>query len=186
MNPGTEDVGNDGRRSPCPEEKAMSNGEPAIVRRVQAILERHGVLERIDEIQYATKFAATAEGAQAFILVFRTGTILVQGRHSFLRTWLSKVKASIEDQTTAPDLVLPSAEPSSRREKFPGTTPRDGLHPLPGRTSLFIDLPDATTAHVVGGQKSAEAAPCVDADDVPEVQDCPFELRGVADDGGLP
>ena len=74
----------------------MTNGNPRITNLVQAAVENNVLLEKQEEIQYATRFTATFGSLRAYILVFNTGKIVVQGRLSHMEAWLGKVKRSIE------------------------------------------------------------------------------------------
>ena len=85
----------------------MTNGNPRITHLVQNALESNGVLDDTNEIQYATKFTASFGSFRAYILVFNTGVIAVQGRPSPLEGWLRKVKRSIETGRPIPAFEHP-------------------------------------------------------------------------------
>jgi hypothetical protein len=94
----------------------MSNGDEQICNGVRAMLEREGVFEREDDIDYATKFSLKSGANRAIILVYNTGKMHVQGADSPLKTWAGNVKESIEQGTAAPGVLLPA-----EIEKFPQT-----------------------------------------------------------------
>lgn len=94
----------------------MPNGDEQICNSVRAMLEREGVYEREDEIDYATKFSLKSGANRAIILVYNTGKMHVQGADSPLKTWAGNIKESIEQGTAAPGVLLPA-----EIEKFPQT-----------------------------------------------------------------
>ena len=94
----------------------MPNGDEQICNSVRAMLEREGVYEREDDIDYATKFSLKSGANRAIILVYNTGKMHVQGADSPLKTWAGNVKESIEQGTAAPGVLLPA-----EIEKFPQT-----------------------------------------------------------------
>ena len=85
----------------------MTNGNPRITHLVQNALENNVLLDKQEEIQYATKFTGSFGSFQAYILVFNTGVIAVQGRPSPLEGWLRKVKRSIETGRPIPAFAPP-------------------------------------------------------------------------------
>jgi len=80
----------------------MTNGYLRFAQEIRDILEANGVFVQAEDVQHATKFSACFGFARAFILVFNTGTILVQGSASPLKTWLQEVKRHLEASTTVP------------------------------------------------------------------------------------
>jgi len=88
----------------------MPRSEPAICRVIHTILEEKGVLDRLDEIQYATKFTVWHECQQAVLLVYDTGTIVVQGRPSGLHRWLQQLKIAVTGNRLVPPLPLAEGE----------------------------------------------------------------------------
>lgn len=99
----------------------MANGHPVYCRQVREALEGNDVFERIDEIQHATRMTAVCEVGRATVLVFKTGTILVQGRPSRLETWLREVRESILTGCSIPRFVkdeseMPQEIQSTRRD----------------------------------------------------------------------
>lgn len=74
---------------------------------VQRTLESNDVLSDVDDVQHAVRLRATHQHLRATVLVFHTGTILVQGRFSALEQWLCMVKASIESGRAIPAFVPP-------------------------------------------------------------------------------
>ena len=73
----------------------MANGHPAIALQVLSALEVSGVFEIAKEIQHATHFTARYGFTYAYILVFDTGSVVVQGPASELKAWLEEVKECI-------------------------------------------------------------------------------------------
>ena len=147
----------------------MTTGNQQKIDIVRRALASNGVLGEIDEVQYAQRFRAVFKHQRVTVLVFTTGTIVVQGRESTLIRWLERAKQSIEAGQP-----IPSFAP----------TDDEDLRGSSGSSSL-IDLPHLTTVDLIGGEESTKATSGVDAHDMPEVQDCPFDLHDVADDGGL-
>ena len=147
----------------------MTTGKQQKIDIVRRALTINGVLGEIDEVQYAQRFRAVFKHQRVTVLVFTTGTIVVQGRESTLKRWMERAKQSIEAGQPIPSFV------SADDEDLKGSS---------GSASL-IDLPHLTTVDLVGGEEATEATAGVDAHEMPEVQDCPFDLHGVADDGSL-
>ena len=85
----------------------MTNGHPVITRKVQEVLESNGVLANTKEIQHATQLTACYGFSRAFILVFNTGAIVVQGQPSTLQAWLLEVKHHLETNTEVPRFPRP-------------------------------------------------------------------------------
>ncbi len=77
---------------------------------VRRTLESNGVLGEIDEVQYAQRFRATFEHQRVTVLVYTTGTIVVQGNRSPLERWLKRAKQSIEAGQPIPDFMPPDHE----------------------------------------------------------------------------
>lgn len=73
----------------------MAKGHPAIALQVLAALEASDVFEKAKEIQHATHFTARYGFTSAYILVFNTGSVVVQGPASELRAWLEEIKECI-------------------------------------------------------------------------------------------
>ena len=94
----------------------MANGDEKICNSVREYLQREGVYEREDEIDYATKFSLKSGANRTLILVYNSAKIHVQGADSPLKTWAEGVKESIEKGTAAPGVLLPA-----EIEKFPQT-----------------------------------------------------------------
>lgn len=88
----------------------MTNGHPAITQQVRTALEVSGVFEKTDEIQCATRMTARFGFFSSTILVFNTGTIVVQGRPSPLHAWLQGVKHCIERSQVVPPFLWPIPE----------------------------------------------------------------------------
>ncbi len=147
----------------------MTTGNQQKIDIVRRALVSNGVLREIDEVQYAQRIRAVFKHQRVTVLVFTTGTIVVQGRESTLKRWLERAKQSIEAGQPIPDF-LPADD--------------EDLESSSGSASL-IDLPHLTTVDLVGSEEASEATSGVDAHEMAEVQDCPFDLNGVADDGGL-
>jgi hypothetical protein len=85
----------------------MSNGDPRITTLVQNVLETNDLLDDQEEIQHGTKFTARFGPVRAHILVYNTGSIVVQGRWSPLATWLQQVKAGINANRQIPAFEPP-------------------------------------------------------------------------------
>jgi len=77
---------------------------------VRRALESNGVLGEIDKVQYAQRFRATFEHQRVTVLVYKTGTIVVQGNGSSLKRWLTRTKQSIEAGQPIPDFMPPDHE----------------------------------------------------------------------------
>ena len=74
---------------------------------VRRTLESNGVLGEIDEVQYAQRFRATFGHQRVTVLVYTTGTIVVQGNGSSLKRWLTTAKQSIEAGQPIPAFMPP-------------------------------------------------------------------------------
>jgi len=74
----------------------MANGHPVITQQVLSALEGNGLFEASRDIQHATQMKVRYGLTYAFILVFDTGAIVVQGSPSALTKWLRKVKDCIK------------------------------------------------------------------------------------------
>jgi len=88
----------------------MPRSKPAICRVIHTILEEKGVLDRVDEIQHARKFTVWHECQQAVLVVYDTGTIVVQGRVSGLHRWLQQLKVAVTSNRPVPPLPLGEEE----------------------------------------------------------------------------
>lgn len=94
----------------------MANGDEKICATVRELLQREGVYEREEEIDYATKFHLRSGANRALLLVYNSGKMHVQGADSPLKVWAFGVKESVEHGTAAPGILLPA-----EIEKFPTT-----------------------------------------------------------------
>ena len=148
----------------------MTTGNQQKIDIVRRALRSNGVLGEIDEVQYAQRFRAVFKHQRVTVLVFTTGTVVVQGKESTLKRWLERAMQSIKAGQPIPAFA-PAGD-----EDLEGS----------GGSASLIDLPHLTAVNLVGGEETTEATAGVDAHDMPEVQDCPFDLHGVADDGSLP
>ena len=88
----------------------MANGHPVIALKVLAALEASGVFERAKEIQHATQMTARYGITSAFILVFDTGAVVVQGQPSALKTWLQQIKECIRTGKEIPTFSWPRSD----------------------------------------------------------------------------
>lgn len=94
----------------------MANGHPVIALQVLSALEQNGVFERSREIQHATQMTARCGLTFAFILVFDSGAVVVQGPPSALKAWLQEVRNCIQSGKNIPKFSWPESEtpPESR------------------------------------------------------------------------
>ena len=88
----------------------MTTGNQQKIDIVRRALASNGVLGEIDEVQYAQRFRAVFKHQRVTVLVFTTGTIVVQGNRSPLERWLKRAKQSIEAGQPIPGFMPPDHE----------------------------------------------------------------------------
>lgn len=94
----------------------MPKGDLALCERVRKTIVSHDIFESEVDEQHSTKFAVKRVIHKATFQVFNTGSMVVQGKTSPLKEWLTELKESILSDSGAPG-ILPPAE----IEKFPQT-----------------------------------------------------------------
>lgn len=94
----------------------MTNGDEAVCNTVRSALEAHKIDFQESEIQNATKFIAKSGALSAAIAVYNSGKLVVEGKQSELKNWMTQLKASIETGSGGPLALLPA-----EIEKFPQT-----------------------------------------------------------------
>lgn len=95
---------------------AIANGDEVVSATVRSALEAHKIDYDEKEIQNATKFIAKSGVLSAAIAVYNSGKLVVEGKQSDLKNWLSQLKESIEKGSCGPLALLPA-----EIEKFPQT-----------------------------------------------------------------
>ncbi len=88
----------------------MTTGKQQKIDMVRRALQSNEVLGEIDEVQYAQRFRAVFKHQRVTVLVFTTGTIVVQGRESTLKRWLERAKQSIEAGEPIPNFMPPDRD----------------------------------------------------------------------------
>jgi hypothetical protein len=88
----------------------MPSTEPAVCRVIHTFLKEKGVLHQVKEIQHARKFTVSHGRQQAVLLVYDTGTIVVQGRPSGLHRWLQQLEIAVTSNRLVPPLPLAEEE----------------------------------------------------------------------------
>lgn len=100
----------------------MANGDAGICDLIKQALETSGLYEGSEDIQNATKVKAKSGSNRAVAVVYNSGKIVIQGSESELKSWLEKLKESIESGTASPGILLPleiERFPQTLREKVP-------------------------------------------------------------------
>lgn len=94
----------------------MTVGDAKICDEVRQKLKTTDIFDSEQEEQNATKFSTRRGVDKATLQVFNTGKMVVQGKHSGLKTWLEDLVSSIKSGSSTPTIMLPA-----EIEKFPQT-----------------------------------------------------------------
>ena len=100
----------------------MSNGDEKVCATVRGALESAKISFEENEIQHATKYTAKSGAQVASMNVYNSGKLHVEGKESSLKTWMAKLKESIEKSAGGPVALLPEEIekfPQTLREKIP-------------------------------------------------------------------
>jgi len=114
---------------------------PVLAQIVREALEANNLLDHLKPIQYATQMVASDGQNRGFILVFTTGSIVVQGQPSPLSAWLWKLKDHVETGKELPRYERPQRSPLMNSPNANATRPPHEAEPAAGPTGTSVRPP---------------------------------------------
>ena len=142
------------------------------------------LLDRSEDCQRATQITVTGGGIRTALLLLETESVMDLDPATADRAWLFHLPANLVDQLTIMGSVPPPTADRLDGERSPWKPFRRQIQPSPCRRAQFVDLPHLPSADVEGGEEASKTAPCVDADEMAEVQHPPVNLGRVPHDNG--